>query len=74
MVRVPGKMIRWRDNQAGVWVSENGKASWRTLELGMAGREFAEVVRGLAENDTVIVAGEAQAKKLQPGRRVVSAR
>jgi len=74
VVRVPGKMIRWRDNQAGVWVNENGKANWRVLELGTAGREFAEVVRGLAENDTVIVPGEAHAKKLQPGRRVGSAR
>lgn len=73
VVRIPGRMIRWRDNQAGVWVNENGKASWRTLELGMAGREFSEVVRGLEEKDTLIVAGEAQAKKLQPGRRVVQA-
>lgn len=72
VVRVPVKMIRWRENQAGVWVSENGKANWRTLELGMTGREFAEVVLGLAENDVIFVAGEAQAKKLQPGRRVVS--
>jgi len=74
VVRIPARMIRWRENQAGVWVNENGKARWRPLELGMAGREFIEVVRGLNENDTVIVAGEAQAKKLQPGRRVVSAK
>jgi len=73
VVRIPGRMIRWRDNQAGVWVTEDGKASWRALELGMTGREFTEVVGGLAENDTVIVAAESHAKKLQPGRRVVSA-
>jgi len=74
VVRVSARMVRWRDHQAGVWVNENGKATWRTLELGVTGREFVEVVHGLAENDTVVVAGEAQAKKLQPGRRVVSAR
>lgn len=74
VVRISVRMIRWRENQAGVWTSENGRARWRPLELGMAGREFIEVVRGLNENDTVIVAGEAQAKKMQPGRRVVSAK
>jgi len=73
VVRIPGRMIRWRDHQAGVWVNEDGKASWRALELGMTGREFTEVVGGLAENDTVIAAAESHAKKLQPGRRVVSA-
>jgi HlyD family secretion protein len=74
VVRIPGKMIRWRDGRAGVLVNEGGKAAWRNLELGMTGRESVEVTNGLAENDTVIMASEAQAKKLQPGRRVVIAR
>jgi HlyD family secretion protein len=74
VVRVPSKMIRWRDGRAGVMVNEGGKASWRNLELGMTGRDSVEVANGLAENDTVIMASEAQAKKLQPGRRVVMAR
>jgi len=71
VVRIPAKMIRWRDGRAGVLVSEGGKASWRNLELGMTGREFVEVTKGLAENDAVIMASEAEAKRLQPGRRVV---
>jgi len=74
VVRIPGKMIRWRDGRAGVMVNEGGKASWRNLELGMTGRDSVEVANGLAENDTVLMASEAQAKKLQPGRRVVIAR
>jgi len=74
VVRVPSKMIRWRDGRAGVMVNEGGKASWRNLELGMTGRDSVEVANGLAENDTVLMASEAQAKKLQPGRRVVIAR
>jgi len=74
VVRIPSKMIRWRDGRAGVMVNEGGKAGWRDLELGMMGKEFVEVAGGLAANDTVIIASEAQAKKLQPGRRVVIAR
>jgi len=74
VVRIPSKMIRWRDGRAGVMVNESGKATWRNLELGMMGRESVEVTNGLAENDAVIMASEAQAKKLQLGRRVVIAR
>jgi RND family efflux transporter MFP subunit len=74
VVRVPTRMIRWREGRAGVMVNKSGKAMWRNLELGMVGREFVEVTSGLAENDTVILANEAQAKKLQPGRWVVIAR
>jgi RND family efflux transporter MFP subunit len=74
VVRIPGKFVRWRDGQAGVMVSESGRASWRNLALGVRGGEFVEVTNGIAENDAVIMASEAQAKKLQPGRRVVIAR
>jgi len=74
VLRVPAKMIRWRDGRAGVMVDEGGRATWRNVEFGIAGREYVEVVKGLAENEAVVVAGEAQAKKLQPGRRVVVTR
>jgi HlyD family secretion protein len=74
VVRIPAKMIRWRDGHAGVLVGQGGKAVWRNIELGLMGREFTEVAKGLAENETLITAGEAQAKRLQPGRRVVIAR
>jgi HlyD family secretion protein len=71
VIRIPSKMVRWRDGRAGVLVQEGGRARWRSLELATRGREAVEVVRGLAENDAVILAGEAQAARLQPGRRVV---
>jgi HlyD family secretion protein len=71
VIRIPAKMIRWREGRAGVLVNEGGKAAWRNLGLGLTGGEFAEVTDGLAENEAVITAGEAQAKQLQPGRRVV---
>jgi HlyD family secretion protein len=74
VIRVPTKMIRWREGKAGVMVAESGKANWRNVELGIAGREFVEVTNGLAEDDAMVIAGEAQAKRLQPGRRVVTAR
>jgi hypothetical protein len=73
VVRVPTKMIRWREGKVGVLVNEGGKAAWRNLKLGMVGQESVEVAEGLAEPDMLIMTGEAQAKKLQPGRRVVTA-
>lgn len=74
VVRVPTKMIRWREGKTGVMVNEDSKATWRNVELGITGRESVEVANGLAEGDAIVIAGEAQAKKLQPGRRVVTAR
>jgi HlyD family secretion protein len=73
VVRVPAKMIRWREGKAGVWVNEGGKATWRNVQLGLTGQESAEVTNGLAEGDAIVIAGEPQAKRLQPGRRVVQA-
>jgi RND family efflux transporter MFP subunit len=74
VVRVPARMIRWREGKAGVWVNEGGKAVWRNVELALTGRESVEVTNGLAEGDAIVIAGEAQAKKLRPARRVVTAR
>jgi len=74
VLRVPAKMIRWRDSRGGVMVDEGGKATWRNVQFGIAGREYVEVVKGLEENEVVVVAGEAQAKRFQPGRRVVRTR
>lgn len=74
VIRVPSKIIRWRDGRAGVLVNDGGKARWRNLELGWVGRDATEVVNGLTENDFVILPSESQAKQLQPGRRVVMVR
>jgi len=74
VVRIPTKSVRWRDGQAGVMVNEKGRAGWRNLALGVSGGGFVEVTDGLAENDAVISVREADAKKLQGGRRVVIAR
>ncbi len=74
VIRVPTRVIRWREGKAGVMVDADGKANWRNVELGIMGRESVEVVNGLAEDDAIVMVGEAQAKKLQPGRRLVTAR
>lgn len=73
VVRAPARMIRWRDGKAGVLVNDGGRAAWRNVELGIMGRESVEIANGLAEGDAIVTAGETQAKKLQPGRRVVTA-
>ena len=71
VVQVPRRLIRWRDGNPGVFVNVGGKANWRNLKLGITGGEFAEVESGIAAGDKIITAPDSEARKLQPGRRVV---
>ena len=41
--RAAGRLIRWRDGKAGVFVDTGGRAAWRNLKLGMAGANHVEV-------------------------------
>ncbi len=71
VVRVPRRLVRWRNGKAGVFVISGGNADWRNLNLGITGGEFAEVESGIAAGDKIITAPDSEARKLQPGRRVV---
>lgn len=53
-VIIPSSLLIRRDGEQGVFVAQNGVAKWRTLKLGLQGRDTVEVVEGLDETDQVI--------------------
>lgn len=67
---IPQRLVVWRGRESGVFVDIQGKAEWRTVRLGLQGRDLVEVTEGLAENDRVVVPLGARAKPLQAGQRV----
>jgi multidrug efflux pump subunit AcrA (membrane-fusion protein) len=52
----------------GAFVAENGKAIWRSLELGPVVRRQVEVKKGLKEGDALIIVGH---RSLQAGDDVL---
>lgn len=51
---VPAQAVQWRGRKPGVFVDDAGKARWRTVTLGVRGRETVEVVSGLAAGEIVV--------------------
>jgi HlyD family secretion protein len=70
-VVVPLRFLVWREGQPGVFVAVNGRAEWRTLTLGLRGRESAEVLDGLKSGAVVLAPAGAKDTRLVAGQRVV---
>ena len=70
-VVVPIRFLIWLDGQASVFVDANGRAEWRSLTLGLRGRETAEVLRGLKLGEVVLAPAGTNGAKLTEGLRVV---
>lgn len=70
VLTVPPRFLQWRDGKPGVFVAENGKATWRELTLGLRGRERVEISQGLAAGETVLAPADAKQPALKPGQRV----
>ncbi len=68
---VPLRFLVWREGQPGVFVEGNGRAEWRSLTLGLRGRDMAEVVDGLKSGEVVLAPAGANAAKVANGQRVV---
>lgn len=70
-VVVPRRFLVGRDGQPGVFVEANGRTAWRSLTLGLRGRETVEVISGLVRGEVVV--GPADPKTtLTDGKRVYS--
>lgn len=61
--------VRWIDGTPGVFVSRDGRALWKPLELGLRSPTTIEVVDGLQSGDTVILPRDPRAK-LADGKRI----
>lgn len=66
---LPASYMAHRERESGVFVDANGTADWRSISIGMRGRETVEVVEGLAVDDVVIRPLDPRAP-LTAGRRV----
>ena len=54
VVLLPSHFVVIDQGQSGVFVSEDGKARWRPVTLGLRNAEHLEVVEGLAAGDVVV--------------------
>ena len=67
---VPQEFIQWREGQPGVFVNEGGVARWRGVALGLQGREYTEIAKGVKPGEQVVRPGGPKQAALTDGRRV----
>jgi HlyD family secretion protein len=67
---IPQRFIQWREGRAGVFVNDQGRAKWRSITLGVRGRESAEITQGLSPGDQVVAPREAKQPPLADGLRI----
>lgn len=70
-VSLPSSFLMKQGNEIGVFINDNGTAKWRTITLGIEGRDVIEVLTGLQPGEQVIKPVQANAK-LNDGRRVLA--
>jgi HlyD family secretion protein len=69
-VCLPTRLVVWRDGQSGAFVEDSGRALWRSVRLGLRGREVVEVTASLSAGERVVAPVNAHAGALKPGQRV----
>ncbi len=70
---IPQQFIAWRAGKAGVFVNDQGRAAWRTITIGLRGRDKVEVTQGLAAGEQVVAPREPRQPPLTDGQRVSTA-
>lgn len=68
---VPAAYVLWRDDVAGVFADEGGKAVWKPVSIGLRNPQEAEITEGIQTGETIVMPVDPRAK-LTPGRRVVA--
>jgi len=67
-VLLPSKAILREEEKIGVLVEKDGRAVWRSIKIGLRGREEVEILEGLNPGETVITIPGS--KDIPAGRRV----
>ena len=67
---IPAKLVIKKENEDGVFISKDGRTSWRAITLGLRGRDSLEVRDGLAAGDVVVLPVN-QNVALRAGQQVV---
>jgi HlyD family secretion protein len=72
-LRIPSTVLVVREGRAGVFAIVDGRARWRSVQLGLRGRKLVEVVSGVVEQDVLIVSPLAGKPPIADGARVTAA-
>jgi HlyD family secretion protein len=67
-ILLSSKAILRDKERIGVLVEEGGRAAWRSIKIGLRGREEVEILEGLEPGETVITVPGS--KEIPAGRRV----
>ena len=67
---LPAKFLFWREGQPGVLVNDRGRARWRSVKLGVRGREAAEVSSGLVAGEQILAPAAGESALALENRRV----
>ena len=67
VLSLPRSAVRRSDGRAYVWVLNEGRASKRSVDLGVEGPVFVEVRRGVEASESVLIPGDGP---ISEGRRV----
>jgi HlyD family secretion protein len=65
---LPSKAILRDKEKTGVLIDERGRAAWRSVKIGLRGKEEVEILEGLEPGETVITVPGS--KEIPAGRRV----
>lgn len=65
---IPRECVRRRNGEAGVFVLEDGRLHWRTIQLGASSLSRVEVIEGLAEGAVVALPSDADLADGLPAR------
>ncbi|MBN1903004.1 efflux RND transporter periplasmic adaptor subunit [Candidatus Sumerlaeota bacterium] len=66
---IPAHLLDWRNGSPGVFVMDKSSARWRSLKLGIRGRDAIEILEGLTPGETIIRPADP-GKKLSDGKRI----
>jgi len=67
---LPAEFMLVRDGQTGVMVTDDDRAVWREITVGLRGRSVVEVTMGLSGGDVVLDPTGGRGGQLSEGRRV----
>lgn len=70
VVALPAVFVRWRENKAGVFVNDHGRARWREVMLGLRGMQQVEVTQGISVGEQIVRPVEGQKEGLNDGQRI----
>ena len=70
VLALPARLLVNRSGEVGVFLNDDGIATWRPVTLGLRSRDAVEVLDGLEESD-VVVTPKDQRTSLSDGKRVV---